>query len=215
MNIIKKIKDMNSEEKKILSQRVQLYAGVLIIAVTLALFLRWFNTNQIAGEGIMPTPRKTIDPIAVTYCAQDDPAWGDDLLAETGYTMAQEGSVFACLSMMLEVNEGISVTPGELNQKFLDNGLYVNGKAANIAKLHELYPGASFSAPSDFDGQTITNQLRKGKLCMVRVKRGENVHWLTVVGSDQDTFLVYDPAKGSELQRLEDYESVYALGIIK
>ena len=49
---------------------------------------------------------------------------------------------------------------------------------------------------------------------MVRVKRGDNVHWLTVVGSDQDTFLVLDPAKGEELQRLEDYEKVFALGLI-
>ena len=49
---------------------------------------------------------------------------------------------------------------------------------------------------------------------MVRVKRGENVHWLTVVGSDQDTFLVLDPAKDETPQLLSDYEKVYALGLI-
>lgn len=211
---MKKIKDMNKEEKQILSQRIQLYAGVVLVALALAIFLRWFNTNQIAGEGIMPTPRKTVDPIAVTYCAQDDPAWANDALAQTGYTMQQEGSIFACLSMMLEVNEGITVTPGELNQQFMDNGLYENGTAANIAKLHTLYPGASFSAPADFDGEDITKELRKGRLCMVRVLRGENVHWLTIVGSNADTFLVLDPAKGDELQLLSDYEKVYALGLI-
>ena len=211
---MKRIKDMTAEEKKIFSQRVQLYAGVFIIAITLSLFLRWFNTNQISGEGIMPTPRRTVDPIAVTYYAQDDPAWADDALAETGYTMQQEGSIFACLSMVLEVNEGITVTPGQLNAQFIESGLYVNGTAANIAKLHTLYPGADFSAPGDFDGEDITKELRKGRLCMVRVKRGENVHWLTVVGSDQDTFLVLDPAKGNEVQRLEDYEKVFALGLI-
>ena len=212
---MKKIKDMTKEEKQVLSQRVQLYAGVLIIAVTLALFLRWFNTNQIAGEGILPTPRKTVDPIAVTYCSQTDPAWAEDALGETGYTMAQEGSIFACLSMMLEVNEGISVTPGELNRQFIEKGLYVNGTAANVASLHTLYPGADFSAPKDFDGEDITKELRKGRLCMVRVMRGENVHWLTVVGSDGDTFLVLDPAKDAQPQLLSDYEKVYALGLIR
>ena len=211
---MKRIKDMTAEEKKIFSQRVQLYAGVFIIAITLSLFLRWFNTNQIAGDGILPTPRRTVDPIAVTYYAQTDPAWAEDALAETGYTMAQEGSIFACLSMMLEVNEGITVTPGELNRQFMDNGLYVDGTAANIAQLHTLYPGASFSAPRDFDGEDITKELKKGRLCMVRVKRGENVHWLTVVGSDQDTFLVLDPAKDETPQLLSDYEKVYALGLI-
>lgn len=211
---MKKIKDMNKEEKQILSQRIQLYAGVVLVALALSLFLRWFNTNQIAGEGIMPTPRKTVDPITVTYCAQDDPAWANDALAETGYTMQQEGSIFACLSMMLEVNEGISVTPGELNALFMENGLYENGTAANIAKLHTLYPGASFSAPSDFNGEDITKELRKGRICMVRVLRGENVHWLAVVGSDGNTFLVLDPAKGSDIQLLSDYEKVYALGLI-
>ena len=211
---MKKIKDMTKEEKQILSQRIQLYAGVVLVALALSLFLRWFNTNQIAGEGIMPTPRRTVDPITVTYCAQDDPAWADDALAETGYTMQEEGSIFACLSMMLEVNEGISVTPGELNALFMENGLYENGTAANIAKLHTLYPGASFSAPADFNGEDITKELRKGRICMVRVLRGENVHWLAVVGSDADTFLVLDPAKGSEIQLLSDYEKVYALGLI-
>lgn len=211
---MKKIKDMTKEEKQILSQRIQLYAGVVLVALALSLFLRWFNTNQIAGEGIMPTPRRTVDPITVTYCAQDDPAWADDALAETGYTMQEEGSIFACLSMMLEVNEGISVTPGELNALFMENGLYENGTAANIAKLHTLYPGASFSAPADFNGEDITKELRKGRICMVRVLRGENVHWLAVVGSDANTFLVLDPAKGSDLQLLSDYEKVYALGLI-
>ena len=50
---------------------------------------------------------------------------------------------------------------------------------------------------------------------MVRVLRGENVHWLCVVGADEDDFLVLDPAGDSSARRLAEYEKVYALGIVK
>ena len=66
---MKKFKDMTKEEKQVFSQRVQLYAGTLVFVVAIALFLRWFNTNQITNDGILPTPRKVVQPIAVTYCA--------------------------------------------------------------------------------------------------------------------------------------------------
>lgn len=211
---MKKIRDMSKEEKQIFSQRVQLYGGMLILVVSIALFLRWYNTNQIA-EGIMPTPRKAVTPITVTYYAQDDPLWADDALGETGYTMGEEGSLFACLSMMLESNAEITVTPSQLNRQFMENGLYLDGKTANVTALDTLYPEISFSAPQDFSGENITNELRRGRTCMVRVMRGENVHWLLITGSDEETFFVLDPAQDSELRLLSDYEKVYALGIVK
>lgn len=212
---MKRYKDMTKEEKQVFSQRVQLYAGTLVFVVAIALFLRWFNTNQITNDGILPTPRKAVTPITVTYRAQTDPAWAQDALGETGYTMEQEGSLFCCLSMLLENNAGISVTPAQLNQAFWDAGLYVDGKAVNVAELDTLYPDVSFSAPRDFNGETITNELRKGRVCMVRVLRGENVHWLCVVGADEDDFLVLDPAGDGSTRRLAEYEKVYALGIVK
>ena len=117
--------------------------------------------------------------------------------------------------MLLERNAGISVTPAQLNQAFWDNGLYVDGKTVNVAKLDTLYPDVTFSAPSDFNGETITDELKKGRVCMVRVLRGENVHWLCVVGADEDDFFVLDPAKDDQPRCLAEYEKVYALGIVK
>ncbi|MGN1249907.1 MAG: hypothetical protein ACI4XW_07480 [Candidatus Spyradocola sp.] len=212
---MKRYKDMTKEEKQVFSQRVQLYAGTLVFVVAIALFLRWFNTNQITNDGILPTPRKAVTPIAVTYRAQTDPAWAQDALGEAGYTMEQEGSLFCCLSMLLENNAGITATPAQLNQAFWDAGLYVDGKAVNITELGTLYPDVSFSAPRDFNGETITNELKKGRVCMVRVLHGENVHWLCVVGADEDDFLVLDPAGDGQTRRLADYQKVYALGIVK
>ncbi len=211
----KKLSAMNKEEKTIFWQRVQLYGGAVLLVAALAIFLNWYNTRQITQQGILPTPRKVVEPLPVVYMAQDDPLWANDPLAETGYTMEEEGSIFACLSMVLAQNEGIEVTPGELNQAFLEGGLYVDGKAANVAELDKLYPDADFYAPRDFNGEDMTKQLKNGKACMVRVLRGENVHWLCVVGADEEDFLVYDPLKGDELQHLADYEKVYALGLIK
>lgn len=212
---MKRYKDMTKEEKQVFSQRVQLYAGTFVFVIAIALFLRWFNTNQIAGDGILPTPRKTVEPIAVTYRAQTDPDWARESLGETGYTMEQEGSLFCSLSMLLENNAGISVTPAQLNQAFWDAGLYGDGKTVNVAQLDTIYPDVAFSAPRDFDGETITNELKKGRVCMVRVLRGEHVHWLCVTGADEEDFFVLDPARDDQLHRLAEYEKVYALGIVK
>ena len=98
----KRIKDMTPDEKKVLSQRIQLYGGVALIFILCALFLRFYNTRLIESSGILPTPRQIVEPIAVTYRAQDDPAWAQEVLGDTGYTMAQEGSLFCSLSMALE-----------------------------------------------------------------------------------------------------------------
>lgn len=210
----KRIKDMNPDEKKILSQRIQLYGGVALIFLLCALFLRVYNTRLIQNSGIQPTPREVVEPIAVTYRAQDDAAWADDPLGDTGYTMAQEGSLFCSLSMVLETC-GVEVDPGALNQAFMGNGLYVNGNAADLTRLPELYPEITFSAPENFDGADMTRAIQDGRACMVRVKRGESAHWLCVVGSTEDDFLVLDPAAGnSEPKNLMDFGNVFALALL-
>ncbi len=210
---IKRIKDMTPDEKKVLSQRIQLYGGVALIFILCALFLRFYNTRLIESSGILPTPRQIVEPIAVTYRAQDDPAWAQEVLGDTGYTMAQEGSLFCSLSMALETC-GVDADPGALNRAFVDNDMYVNGNAADLTRLSELYPQIVFSAPRDFDGEDITQALVDGRACMVRVQKGESAHWLCVVGSTSEDFLVLDPAAGDgEARSLADFGNVFALAL--
>ena len=177
----KRIKDMTPDEKKVLSQRIQLYGGVALIFILCALFLRFYNTRLIESSGILPTPRQIVEPIAVTYRAQDDPAWAQEVLGDTGYTMAQEGSLFCSLSMALETC-GVDADPGALNRAF--------------------------------DGEDITQALVDGRACMVRVQKGESAHWLCVVGSTSEDFLVLDPAAGDgEARSLADFGNVFALAL--
>lgn len=212
---MKRYKDMTSDEKNVVKQHIQLYGGLLLIFVVIAVFLRIYNTRLIQGDGILPTPRKAVDPIGVTYYAQDDPRWADDALGQTGYTMQEEGSLFAALAMVLD-SDGITVDPGELNRLFMENDLYINdGKAADLTNLDKIYPGVRFTAPQDFNGENMTNELRAGRACMVRVKKGESAYWLCVVGATEDVFLVLDPLGGSETHELTEYGNVYALGMVK
>ncbi len=211
---MKKYKDLTAQQKQALSQRIQLYGGIALIFVLCALFLRNYNIKLIQRDGIAPTPRRAVAALPVTYRAQDDPLWAQDPLGDTGYTMGQEGSLFACLTMVLETN-GIDTTPGEINRQFIERDLYIDGRAADVTRLDLLYPQIHFTAPRDFDGGDITAVLRGGRACMVRVKVGENVHWLCVVGADEEDFLVLDPRGGSEIKKLRDYGNVFALGIIK
>lgn len=212
---MKRYKDMTSDEKNVVKQHIQLYGGLLLIFVVIAVFLRIYNTRLIQGDGILPTPRKAVDPIGVTYYAQDDPRWADDALGQTGYTMQEEGSLFAALAMVLD-SDGITVDPGELNRLFMENDLYINdGKAADLTNLDKIYPEVRFTAPQDFNGENMTNELRAGRACMVRVKKGESAYWLCVVGATEDVFLVLDPLGGAETHELTEYGNVYALGMVK
>ncbi len=211
---MKKYKEMTKEQQTVWKQRVELYGGLLLIFVVLAVGVRWYNTRLLAGEGIAPTPRKAVKELAVDYYAMEDERWAQDALGDTGYLMSQEGSVFCSLSMVLSTCD-VTVTPGELNRAFIENDLYVNGKAADLTRLYTLYPGLSFCAPKDFDGKEITDILRKNKACMVRVKKNDSAYWLTVVGATEDDFIVLDPMGGDETHLLSEYGNVFALGIVK
>ena len=204
---------MTKDEQNILKQRVELYGGLLLIFLVLAAGIRWYNTRLLATDGIMPTPRKAVRELPVSYYAMDDEQWAKDKLGDTGYLMEEEGSIFCALSMVLSTCD-VTVNPGQLNAAFMENGLYVNGKAADLTRLSTLYPSLRFSAPKDFDGKEITDVLRKNKACMVRVKKGDSAYWLTVVGSNEDEFFVLDPMGGSTPHLLSEYGNVYALGIV-
>ena len=98
----------------------------------------------------------------------------------------------------------------------MENDLYINdGKAADLTNLDKIYPEVRFTAPQDFNGENMTNELRAGRACMVRVKKGESAYWLCVVGATEDVFLVLDPLGGSEIHELTEYGNVYALGMVK
>ena len=65
-----------------------------------------------------------------------------------------------------------------------------------------------------FDGEDITQALVDGRACMVRVQKGESAHWLCVVGSTSEDFLVLDPAAGDgEARSLADFGNVFALAL--
>lgn len=198
----------------ILKQRVELYGGLLLIFIVLAVGIRLYNTRLLSTDGILPTPRRAVKELPVTYYAMDNERWAKDALGDTGYLMEEEGSVFCALSMVLSTFD-VEVTPGELNQKFIENDMYVDGRAADLTRLNVLYPNLSFYAPKDFDGKEITDVLRKNKACMVRVRRNGSAYWLTVVGATDEDFLVIDPLGGETPQFLSAFGNVFALGIVR
>ena len=64
------------------------------------------------------------------------------------------------------------------------------------------------------DGEDITQALVDGRACMVRVQKGESAHWLCVVGSTSEDFLVLDPAAGDgQARSLAAFGNVFALAL--
>ena len=208
---MKKLSEMTATERQVLNQRVQLYGGIAAIFILSALFLQYFNVRQLATDGIAPTPRAAVEALAVTPVRQDNPAWGDLMLGETGYTMAQEGSLFACLSMLME-HAGTAETPGAIYNAFVSGGLLLEGRMADATRLDTLYP-FKFSAPRTFDGKTMTDLLRKGTPVMVRAKKEGNAYWLCVIGATREDFIVLSPLDGQQ-KLLSEFGNVYAMGYL-
>lgn len=193
----KRIKDMTPDEKKVLSQRIQLYGGVALIFILCALFLRFYNTRLIESSGILPTPRQIVEPIAVTYRAQDDPAWGAGGPGRHGLHHGARRAACSAASPWRWKTCGVGRGPGRA-QPGLCGQRHVRQRQRRGPDAPERALPCRSSSPRlrDFDGEDITQALVDGRACMVRVPEGRERARLCVVGSTSEDFLVLDPAAG-------------------
>lgn len=208
-----KFSSLSPEQKKVWLQRLQLYGGIALIFLLCAGFLRFYNIRLLSTDGIMPTPRSTVSPLEIAPVYQDDPSWADEKLSQTGFTMGQEGSLFACLSMCLN-NLDIEATPDSIYSGFWEENLFIDGKIVDLPNIDNLYP-VDFVSPKTFDGKTVTNLLKKGTPVMLQTHKDGSAFWVLVVGCDSYDFLVLSPLSGSKLEPLSTFGNVYAMGYLK
>lgn len=196
-----------SDKKTIMKQRIQLYGSLLIILLACVAVIYTYRSITISRSGALLTPKEPVAALNVGFVPQNDPAYAEEPMGQTGYTIGQEGSLLCCLSMAAKT-QGVAITPSQLN----NDALYED----NTYRLDKLdasgtLPGAKLNVYKVFDEKKVRELLRSGKPVLARVLREGNVRWLLLVGGEQDThFLMLDPSGEGTPQPLT--EPVFALG---
>lgn len=166
-------------------------AGCLVLALTG--FLIWRHRGGDA-EGVELQSTKMHPLPEAVYYLQKDERWASDPLGDSRFTMGSSGCLVTCLAALFNLY-GESVTPGELNRLFTEQGVYnVSGDVIweNIASV---YPEATVTVYQTVDEKAIETALDQQQYPLVRVKNmGDGYwHWVLLLGSGEEGYLCMDP----------------------
>ena len=184
--------------------------AVFIAAGLILASLPFVRGLAIKTFGQEVTPRSALEPRPVQIFLQNDPAWAAEELGVSGCRMASSGCLVSCVAMAM-CDLGMETDPGALNRALREAGAYTEEGDLIWSALAEL--GVTHEYSRDFGAQYITDLLAEGLLPIVRVKyRGTGAdHWVLVVGSTEQDFLIADPLNVSgEPIPLQTHGRLYA-----
>lgn len=190
---------------------------LLSVAVMVALLmagLPYARGYIIRNYGIELKPKNEHAVANVQPFLQNDERWAQDKLGSSSYTMGKSGCLVCCIASAM-ISFGTDTDPGWLNRALYENGAYTKDGDLIWEKLKAL--GFSYSYQNDFVGTAIERLLDEGLLPVVKVKyKGNGVfHWVLVVGSSKDDFLVLDPLNASkEPMPLKTHGKAYAYRVL-
>lgn len=176
---------------------------LLISAILLCLILLFYFMRVHNGVKVAPSMEYPVKESTVMY-RQDDEKWAKDTLGESSYHMKGSGCLVSCIAAAVS-NGGETITPGELNAFFSENGVY--DKEGNIqwGKISEMegYQVEVFNNPSN---ESIEQCLQNGNYPIVRIRVHKigNYHYVLVVGTKQGDYICMDPLE-DELTTLSSY----------
>ena len=176
---------------------------LLISAILLCLILLFYFMRVHNGVKVSPSMEYPVTEPVIMY-RQDDEKWAKDTLGESSYHMKGSGCLVSCIAAAVS-NEGETITPGELNALFSENGVY--DKEGNIqwGKISEMegYQVKVFNSPSN---ESIEQCLQNGNYPIVRIRIHGigNYHYVLVVGTKQGDYICMDPLE-DELTTLSSY----------
>lgn len=146
--------------------------------------------------------------LIVKKFSQRDPKWANEKLGTSGVTIGDYGCALTCLAM-LECYYGFDTDPLQLNQLFIEKGVYANrnliswyviDKANEYVKLTEWIHCETTPAPL----KRIDEELNAGRpvICDVDtnpMEPGEQMHFVVVIGKTEDGhYIINDPWTGEE-----------------
>lgn len=116
---------------------------------------------------------------------QDDPAWADDRLGGSKFTMKSSGCVVSCIAAALSYG-GEAVTPGELNRLLSENGVYDGEGNLRWDSLDSL-DGFAVKVYGAADTAYVDECLAAGRYPIIRVKtKSGRQHYVLVTGGEDE-----------------------------
>lgn len=168
-------------------------AAVLVLLAGLAAGGYYLAYQNIRANGIVLQPGAVAEPVQAVAFLQNDPAWAEDYIGDSDYSMAGAGCLISCVAGVL-CQLGVETDPGALNRNLSAADGFAGGDLLWY-KLEELYPQVAYHYKRLFSARDIDRDLVAGRLPMVKVKYKGNgaQHWLLVVGATEADYLVLDP----------------------
>ena len=167
--------------------------------------------------GIRAVPHETRVPDeSIKVFLQNDPEWKDDFIGSSRFKFGGHGCLVSVLASAIN-HMGIETDVRELNGLFTEKGVYNPEGEVIWYKIGEAVPGVGYRYSRVFSGRTFQEDLNKGLLpvIMVRYHKTGVFHWVLIVGSDGEDFLIIDPLKQDKKpDRLGTHGKVYAYRVL-
>lgn len=172
---------------------IWILTGAAILVLAAAALLVWRHRGG-GGEGTTIQSTKVHPLPEAVYYLQKDEEWAADPLGESRFTMGSSGCLVTCLATLFDLY-GESVTPGELNRLFTEQGVYNASGDVIWGNISSVYPEATVTVYKTVDEQAIEAALDQQQYPLVRVKNlGDGYwHWVLLLGSGDDGYLCMDP----------------------
>ncbi len=186
-------------------------AALLLLTAGLLCLRLWRLLRPAAPETPAAMETAAENEYGVTFYRQDDPAWASDRLGGSKYTMRSSGCVVTSIASALSGGKS-SVTPGELNVMFSENGVY-DAKGNLQWYVLDGIEGFGVQVFGGVDREDIDGCLAHGRYPIIRVKIGGSgsVHYVLVIGVENGDYICMDPLKDEPVPLADYGGEIYAV----
>lgn len=167
--------------------------------------------------GVWFSPDYVIPPANITFMLQDDTTWAKKKLGASQSTLGGSGCLLTCIAVSMNYLDSSNMcTPASVNDSLLvKDGLTKNGLVI-WSKIQSTFSSFTYSYSNSVTSDDITSDLQHGLLPIVGVGQNGIAHWVLIIGSTNNDFVVMDPLNHDKTPtRLSTYGKVFAYRVIK
>lgn len=191
--------------------RKKIFYTIITIIVVL-IMLAALYALRIRGSKILRAEEDIIPQEEVIFYRQDNPAWAEETLGTSPYTLKSSGCLVSCIASAAAMMGEEGETPQSLNEQLSERNVYdsegnlIWGNLSNLEKF-------GVDVYSDISADILESSLKAGRFPIVRVRMHGigNLHYVLIVKAESGMFYCMDPLADG-LRPLSDYGNrVYAI----
>lgn len=182
--------------------------------------MMWLAYRSAARDGIKVKPSREM-PCVDVFFNQDDPAWSEEVMGDTGRTLGKDGDGVACLASLMAMQDieapfPGTLNPGTLNAWLSENDCYERDGDLKWSKVASLLGAKLVDKPARWGDEKLLDRLLQQEVyAVVEVRRPDvgKLHRVLLVGSMHGEYTIVDPLDGMDaLNSLGIYRNrIYSL----